>query len=564
MKNSYDLPKNTNQKAGEFHSFETLKQENMKTKSLLLDLKATHSFFLRTLVIVLLIVASAAISKAQCTITLTSGSGSDNQAFCIGGTLTPSITYYITGSYTGVTVNGLPNGVAYHFDTPSSTLTISGTPTQSSTFYYEVVLDGCSQTASGIIAVYAPPVLILNSGNKDQTVCVNSPISQIKYFIDGASSGSVTGLPSGVTPDFEYAAHYLYINGSPEPIANGSYSYMVTTSNGEGCGDSHAYGTITVNPLPTAYTITGTGSYCAGGTGLALGLANSDAGINYQLYLGNSPVGLAVSGTGSAISFGLQTASGTYTVVASNTTTSCLSNMTGSATITINPLPAAYNVTGTGSYCAGGTGITIGLANSDAGINYQLYLGNSTVGSPVAGTGSAISFGQQTASGTYTVVATNTNTTCISNMTGSAVITINPLPTAYSVTGTGSYCAGGSGLSIGLANSDNGINYQLYLGNSTVGSPVAGTGSAISFGLQTASGIYTVVANNTTTSCVSNMTGSATITINPLPAAYNVTGTGSYCAGGSGLAIGLANSDAGINYQLYLGNSPVGLAVCVT
>ncbi len=136
----------------------------------------------------------------------------------------------------------------------------------------------------------------------------------------------------------------------------------------------------------------------------------------------------------------------------------------------------------------------------------------------MAGTGSAISFGNQTSSGTYTIVATNASTSCTNNMTSTAVISINALPTAFSATGGGSYCSGGSGVAVGLSGSQSGINYQLYNGASTVGSALAGTGSAISFGNQTSSGTYTIVATNASTSCTSNMSSSSVITTNPRPA----------------------------------------------
>ena len=60
------------------------------------------------------------------------------------------------------------------------------------------------------------------------------------------------------------------------------------------------------------------------------------------------------------------------TVIAANATTSCVQNMTGSAAVTINPLPAAYNVTGGGAYCAGGFGVPVGLSDSEARNQYQL------------------------------------------------------------------------------------------------------------------------------------------------------------------------------------------------
>jgi hypothetical protein len=37
---------------------------------------------------------------------------------------------------------------------------------------------------------------------------------------------------------------------------------------------------VSLNALPTAYAVSGTGSYCTGGTGIAVGLANSTSGVN--------------------------------------------------------------------------------------------------------------------------------------------------------------------------------------------------------------------------------------------------------------------------------------------
>ncbi len=77
------------------------------------------------------------------------------------------------------------------------------------------------------------------------------------------------------------------------------------------------------------------------------------------------------------------------------------------------------------------------------------------------------------------------------------------------------------------------------LGPTIVGTPVAGTGLAITFGTFTAAGIYTVVATNPVTGCARNMTGSATITISPIP---TITGGTAVCVGSS---IPLAATPAG-------------------
>lgn len=87
------------------------------------------------------------------------------------------------------------------------------------------------------------------------------------------------------------------------------------------------------------YTVSGGGTICSGDPGVAVNLSGSDTGVDYQLKRNGSDLGSAVSGTGSAINFGLQTLAGTYTVVASNTTSFCTGNMTGSAVVTVNSAP---------------------------------------------------------------------------------------------------------------------------------------------------------------------------------------------------------------------------------
>ena len=114
-------------------------------------------------------------------------------------------------------------------------------------------------------------------------------------------------------------------------------------------------------------------------------------------------------------------------------------------TVSINPLPVAYMVTGGGNYCSGSTGVHIGLSAGVIGINYQLYNDTSRVGAPVAGDGLALDFGLQTMTGTYTVMATNPATGCSSNMADSVNVgiapTVAPAVTIY-VPGGDTVCAG--------------------------------------------------------------------------------------------------------------------------
>jgi hypothetical protein len=232
----------------------------------------------------------------------------------------------------------------------------------------------------------------------------------------------------------------------------------------------------------------------------------------------------------------------------------------GSVTVTVNPLPLAQTLTGGGSYCADGAGMPVGLQSSQSGVSYTLLNSAGEVVGTVPGTGGAVSFGDYKA-GTYTVEAQNTTTTCSIDMPGSISITEIALPTAFNMTGGGSFCADQGGTAIGLDGSQTGINYQLLrtVGSTTenVGSPVAGTGSAISFGNQTESGTYSIIATTATTpSCPMEM-GSLDVTINSMPLADRVFNDPEYCSlTSNGARVVIENPEDGITYQL-VGSDPL-------
>src|SRR5258706_7281654 len=121
---------------------------------------------------------------------------------------------------------------------------------------------------------------------------------------------------------------------------------------------------IKVNALPT---ITGTLSVCIGSTTSLTGSATPDATTPW------------VSG-----STGIATinSSGVVTGVSAGTSVITYKNSNGcttTVTVTVNSLPTAFSVSGGGSYCSGGSGVAVGLSGSQAGVNYQLYNGASTI-----------------------------------------------------------------------------------------------------------------------------------------------------------------------------------------
>ena len=241
---------------------------------------------------------------------------------------------------------------------------------------------------------------------------------------------------------------------------------------------------------------------------------DSEVGVMYQLQKDGVDEGSAVTGDGNAIDFGAQTAAGTYTVIATDGNT-CDTDMTGSASLTINTAPTAFNVTGGDvTACSDDSpSVTVGLDDSEVGVMYQLQKDGVNEGSAIAGDGDALDFGAQTAAGTYTVVATDGNT-CDTDMTGSASLTINTVPTVFNVTGGDiEGCPEvNPNVIVGLDGSTFGVVYELFLDGSTTNETTQGTGNSISFGAKTTVGVYTIEAVDGN-SCSAEMTGNASLTI---------------------------------------------------
>ena len=253
--------------------------------------------------------------------------------------------------------------------------------------------------------------------------------------------------------------------------------------------------TVTVDPLPAP--ITGTMNVCVNYT-----TTLSDASGGGTWSSSNSAIGSVNSSTGVVGGISAGTVTITYTLP-----TSCIIT----TVVTVNPQPQP--ITGIQSVCHGDTTYLNDVTPGG------VWSSSSPATASVGTSGMVIGVGL---SGTSTIVyslAAGCNST--------VVVTVNPLPSVYGVTGGGSYCQGGSGVPIGLNGSNVGISYLLYYGPSATGY-LAGTGSSLNFGLLTVAGTYTVRATDNTTGCHSNMTGTAVVVITPTvnPLVSITTGVG--------------------------------------
>ncbi len=247
-------------------------------------------------------------------------------------TISASATSITCGSSTTLTISGgsLNDATNWYWYTGScgGTLIGSGTsivvyPTTNTTYYARAEGGVCLWAAGACgsininVSSGAPVIPAFTSSGQ---ACVGSTITMANALPSGTWSSSNTGV-----------ATINSTTGILGGVAAGTttISYVVNYS----CGYAVRTQTVTVNPQPTSYTVSGGGSICGSGS-LAINLSGSQSTASYQLFRGATSVGSPLSGTGSALGMGSYGVAGVYTVAA--TLNGCVRAMSGSATITNN------------------------------------------------------------------------------------------------------------------------------------------------------------------------------------------------------------------------------------
>ena len=279
------------------------------------------------------------------------------------GNPTPKITWGITNDFKykdldlsilvqgqngGTVYNNIANGGVYS-NAATATLNITGATVALNTYKYRCIISGTctpsAATSAATLTVYTPvsvsanpvnSILCENSnGSFSVTAAGTSPTYQWQVSTDGGTTFN------NITNGGIYAgAATAIISLSGVSFALNANLYRCIISGTAPCGAiNSAAGTLNINAAPTKVIVTGGGSYCVGSNGVAVGLSNSAVGINYQLQLNGVNNGAALSGNGAPLNFGNKTVAGNYTVFATNTSTGCTQQMTGSVTVIVNPLP---------------------------------------------------------------------------------------------------------------------------------------------------------------------------------------------------------------------------------
>ncbi|GIW91766.1 MAG: hypothetical protein KatS3mg109_2198 [Pirellulaceae bacterium] len=360
----------------------------------------------------------------------------------------------------------------------------------------------CSNSASLNVTVTSTPQPVITGTS---TVC---PGQSINYSLTG---GSI--LPPSTTYNWSVTGGTITGANTANNVTiqwttSGSQTITLVAANGS-CSKTVTYN-VTVQAAPQVFNVgTSTPTACSNvSNNVTITLSGSQTGVTYTI--NRSPGGSqgTIAGTGNPLSF-TQTVStaGTYQYTITADDGTCTSTMNGTATVVVSN-PPSPTVSGPSPVCGNGSTATYSVTPVNGGSTYTWS---------VTGTGNTVQSqsGNQAVivwntAGSQTVSVTETDVNgCVGS--GSLAVTVAAPPTVYNVSpSTASVCRPNSGMTtfnVQLSNSQTGVNYQVMLGSTPLGSAVAGTGSGINLPITigtggdiTSTGTYTLTVRATATS----------------------------------------------------------------
>jgi hypothetical protein len=421
----------------------------------------------------------------------------------------------------GVTysISSVSGATTYTWTVPTGATIASGLGTTSITVNYactassgNVQVTPSNGSCSGTAASLGVTVTGVGAaGSISGPASVNAGTNGVNYSISSVSGATTYTwtVPSSATIASGQGTTSITVNYA---CTASSGNVQVTPSNANGCSGTTASLGVTVTGVGVAGSISGPTTVCAGQTGAVYSISSVDGATTYTWSV---PSGATITGGQGTISITVTWGSSSGNVQVTPSNANSCAGAGSSLTVTVNAAPGITSNPSPQTVCAGGT-VAFTVSATGAGLSYQWQKNGSTINDGGTISGSA----------TFTLTLTGVGTgdsgasfdcvvsgTCSPPATsGGAALTVNASPATFNVTGGGSYCAAGGGVTVGLDESESSADYQLELNGNPTGTTVTGTGSAISFTNQTAVGTYTVIASSVTSGCTVMMNGSASVT----------------------------------------------------
>ncbi len=456
-----------------------------------------------------------------------------SQTICVGN----SATVTFTGTPNAVVTYNI-NGGASQTITLNASGTAAITNTYSSTTIFNLVsitttgTPSCSQPQSGSVTITVlPPPTVAISGST--TVCSG-----------GTATVTFTGTANAVVT---YTANpggqqTITLNASGTATISGTYTATTTyTLNSAATGGTPSCvqpqtGSITVNviQLPVV-TISGSTTVCPNTNAVITFSGTPNAIVTYTVNGGANQT-ITLNGSGTSTVSGSYSTNTTFTLVsiATTGTPSCSQPASGSAVITILPLPTAA-ISSNSTICSGETATITFTGTANAIVTYNVNGGAAQTISLDA-SGSATITAAYSATTVFTLVSASTTGTpgCSQPVTGSVTITVIPPPTV-AISGSTSICPDGSATITFTGTAGAIVTYTINSGAAQT-ITLNASGTATITGNYSVTTIFEIVSISTTGAaiCTQPVSGSATVTVLPVPVAAISATTSTICSGTTG------------------------------
>lgn len=178
-----------------------------------------------------------------------------------------------------------------------------------------------------------------------------------------------------------------------------------------------------------------------------------------------------------------------------------------------------------------GQNASIVLSGSETGVNYQLRIGATNIGTPLAGNGGDLTFTVSPSSTTnYTIYVVE----CDITYTDEGIVTVNPTPVASASTPNQTRCSGIALGSFGVTSNVAGTTYNWTRDNTVNTTGIAASGSGAIIGTLTNTTNSPQIVNFTITPTANGCNGipiTVSATINPTPNVVATPNTQNVCSG---------------------------------
>ncbi|MBN2595721.1 MAG: gliding motility-associated C-terminal domain-containing protein [Marinifilaceae bacterium] len=289
----------------------------------------------------------------------------------------------------------------------------------------------------------------------------------------------------------------------------------------------------------------------------------SEIGVNYQLKSENTNIGVPQAGNGSTIHFTITPdKSTTYQVVAADPSTLESINLSQTVSIEVISKPIDnIDVSISEDQICIGEKTTISLNTSQLGVSYQLYDGTYMQQSPIQGNNSSISFPEFSPfrSVIYHIVATDN--TCISTsilqQTAKVLVGLPPEDHLHPTINKHTICKDEEVI-ISLTPTDPAVSYQLFAGDTPVGSPLTGNSEDINFEPTIPSSSTTYRIEALGNKCINPIDIRYTVDVdvhNPPQTDRELIASREKICVGEEVVLSIENSEEGIYYQIHDGSN---------